>query len=824
MHASHTAEIVAGLVGLLLIAIAIQALSDRLRFPFSVALLIGGILLGELGHLVPLLAPISELRISADLILYVFLPALVFESAFHLDLRDLRRNLVPVLTLAVPGLLLSTFIIGGILSVGTAIPLAAALLLGAILSATDPVAVIALFKRLGAPQRLTVLVEGESLFNDATSIVLSRILVGIAMAGTITLAEVGSGLVDFFIVFVGGILVGWACAELTHFVLGRVRAQAEVEITLTTILAYVSFLLAEEALHVSGVMATVTAGLVFGNRGWMRVSRSVRSYLEHFWEYMAFVATALIFLMVGLAVDLRLFSDLGGTLAWLIGGMLFSRALIVFGLTPLVDRLPGAQAISPAYKAVMYWGGLRGAIALAIVLSLPDAFAYKEQFTALVIGGVLFTLLVQGVTMDPLVRKLGLGTPPLPDRMAKAESILEAKSLALKRLPELSAGGVFSTAIANRLTAAYSAEKTACRDRLDDIRGKEVHGDAERALAASRALTAERELLHDLFDKGHLDERVFRLLLNANAVHLDAARHRGALPDRQLSKLSTQGRMSGIIDAMSAVIPGLSQKRAIAQVAAEYQAAWAQFQTSTGVLDRLDLVAPDTLVDARLRHELRQHYEQARGQAHRQLDDTAEQFPEFVAAMQARHAARMGLLAESEVYSSRADHGTLSASAAEGLLHATEVALDRLRGLEADKLRTEPKELLKKVPFFAEVTDAEFSKLADRLQEKTTPAGANIIQAGESGDSLFLIARGVLRVVINTPDGEREVATLMAGDFFGEMALLHRAPRAATVRAVTPCTVYELSRSDFEPVDRAHPQIRKALMDADQTRRAQLDG
>ena len=196
---------------------------------------------------------------------------------------------------------------------------------------------------------------------------------------------------------------------------------------------------------------------------------------------------------------------------------------------------------------------------------------------------------------------------------------------------------------------------------------------------------------------------MFRLLLNANAVHLDAARHRGALPDRQLSKLSTQGRMSGIIDAMSAVIPGLSQKRAIAQVAAEYQAAWAQFQTSTGVLDRLDLVAPDTLVDARLRHELRQHYEQARGQAHRQLDDTAEQFPEFVAAMQARHAARMGLLAESEVYSSRADHGTLSASAAEGLLHATEVALDRLRGLEADKLRTEPKELLKKVPFFAEV-------------------------------------------------------------------------------------------------------------------------
>ena len=206
----HIAHLVAGIIVLLLIAAATLAVTEKLRFPFTVALVLVGLVLAELGDSYPdTFGAFEELEISSGLILYVFLPTLVFESAFHLDARQLRRDLVPVLVLAVPGLLVSTFIIGGLMALVMPIPFVAALLLGAILSATDPVAVISLFKRLCAPRRLTLLVEGESLFNDATSIVLARVLVGILAAGVVSTESVVGGMVDFVVVFVGGLLVGW---------------------------------------------------------------------------------------------------------------------------------------------------------------------------------------------------------------------------------------------------------------------------------------------------------------------------------------------------------------------------------------------------------------------------------------------------------------------------------------------------------------------------------------------------------------------------------------------------------------------------------------
>ena len=213
-----------------------------------------------------------------------------------MNARQLWHNIVPVLTLAVPGLLLSTGIIGGIVTLTTGIPLTAALLLGAILSATDPVAVIALFKRLGAPKRLTILVEGESLFNDTTAIVLATILIASmgAQAGTenITLS---AATLEFLMVFVGGMLVGWILGMVTSLIVGMIRTDVYIETTLTTVLAYASFILAEQVFHVSGVVAVIMAGLTLGNWGKIKISPYVRQYIDHFWEYMAYVATALIF-------------------------------------------------------------------------------------------------------------------------------------------------------------------------------------------------------------------------------------------------------------------------------------------------------------------------------------------------------------------------------------------------------------------------------------------------------------------------------------------------------------------------------------------------
>jgi len=500
-------------VVLLLVAAAMLAATKRIRLPFTVVLVLVGMGLAHLTTLFPeQFGLLRALAISPDLILYVFLPTLVFESAFNLDARALRHNLGAVLLLAAPGLLLSTFIIGFIVSWATPIPLPAALLLGAILSATDPVAVVALFRQLGAPQRLMILVEGESLFNDATSIVVARILVGVVAAGSLGSAALVNGAVDFFVLFIGGLLVGWLLGLFTGYLLGKVVNDPAIEITLTTVVAYLSFLLAEEVFHVSGVMAVVAAGITLGGWGRMRVSPRVRAYLESFWEYMSFVANALIFLMVGLTVQLpEVWASLD-LLWWVIAAMLVSRAVMIYGLVPLVGRMPGRQPVSLAYQTVMYWGGLRGAIALAIVLSLP-AFDYAHTFVALVTGAVLFTLLVQGLSIELLMRRLGLDKMPLADRLARLESSLAGKQRALARIPELQRGGLFSSTIASRQLQRCEQQLVAIQQEIARVREVEMDPEQERALLYLRCFAEEKALYVDMFNKGHLSERAFRELV-----------------------------------------------------------------------------------------------------------------------------------------------------------------------------------------------------------------------------------------------------------------------------------------------------------------------
>src|SRR5262245_20856561 len=443
-------QVVSEIVVLLLTAALFRGITRRLKLPFTVVLVLAGMGLSYLAASHPQLLPAwHHIELSPALILYVFLPSLIFESAFNLDARELRDNLGPVLTLAVPGLLLSTLAIGVIVWAAAGIPFTASLLLGAILSATDPVAVIAVFRRLGAPLRLRVLVEGESLFNDATSLVVARLILGVVVAGGATAGAIGKGALEFAIVFVGGLVVGWILGLATSYALGSVQDNF-IEITLTTVLAYLSFIVAEQVLHVSGVMATVAAGLSIGGWRRMKVSPEVRGYLEHFWDYVAFLANALIFLMVGLRVDLHALRAMAGLLFWVIAAMLVSRALVVYCLMPLLERLAGSMPINRAYQTVVYWGGLRGAVALAIVFSLPH-FEQSESFIAVVTGAVLFTLLVNGSTIELLVKWLGLDQPLPADRLARMEGEFVANKYASDRLPNQLDSGLFSSAVAVRL-------------------------------------------------------------------------------------------------------------------------------------------------------------------------------------------------------------------------------------------------------------------------------------------------------------------------------------------------------------------------------------
>jgi CPA1 family monovalent cation:H+ antiporter len=824
-HTSAVAGIVGGIVMLLLLAAAILALTKRLRLPYSVILVLVGIGLATItaqsGDTLPIL---KQLAISPDLILYVFLPTLIFESSLNLDIRQLRQNIAPIATLAIPGLLLSTTLIGYIVHWLTPIPLLPALLLGAILSATDPVAVMALFKQLGAPQRLGVLVEGESLFNDATSIVLARILIGVIAAGTLDSSTLSNGLLDFFILFFGGLLTGILLGGLTASLLGLVESDSFIEITLTTVLAYASFLLAEELLGVSGVMATVGAGLTLGGWGRSKISPSVRIYLEHFWEQMAFIANALIFLMLGLKVDHHALWNSLDLLPWVIIAMLLARAAIIYTLMPLVGRLPGSKPVGAAYQGLMFWGGLRGAIAVAIVLSLPH-FEYAETFVALVMGAVLFTLLVQGLTIEPLMKWLKLDQPPLPDRLALLERDLIANKEANTRINELLSGGLFSAPLARRLQHQCHAVMQQTKQAIQTLRQSELEQSYEIAMLYLRALSKEKSFYDRMYANGHLSEGAYRELTVVLILQIDAIRFHGAfehIHSHRMRRRLEKGLYRLLEHSPQLAI--LGERLRMKRIIRNYEQVWGHHQASGRVIQYLTELQRLEAIPAQVIDEVLGHYRQWHHFARQQLDLVSENFPEMVSSMQERLGKRTILLAQLEATASQMENGLLPKGIAETQIGKLNHQLNLLRGETVEKLKIEPLQLLQKVPLFMKLNPEVVEELATMIHPHTVEAGSTIIAQGDSGDSLYLIARGVVRVSHHIDGEEHELGTLMAGDFFGEMALMHHEDRTASIRSVSPCMLYELKGRDFDQLLQAQPQIAATLRETDARRREMQEG
>lgn len=830
-HASPVVPLVGAFVGLLVVAAAVHVLAKRARIPFTVALVVVGALLAWGADRLAFLAPLAGVQVTPDVVLFVLLPTLIFQSAFHLDARALRENLAPTLTLAVPGLLLSTGVIGAVMhlaapGVGIHLTWPEALLLGSILSATDPVAVIALFAQLGAPKRLTVLVEGESLFNDATAIVLSRILIGVLAAGTLSSGALVAGAVQFAVVFFGGLLVGWAMALVAGWLMGALEGEEFLEITLTTILAYLSFYVAEHHLHVSGVMAVVAAGVVLGGWGKAKISPSVAGYLEHFWDYLAGLANALIFLLVGLTVDLGELVAAVPVLFWVVVAMLVSRALVVYTLVPLLGRLPGSDPIDRRYQTVMYWGGLRGGIAMAIALSLPDSVTAKPLFVTLAVGAVVFTLVVQGLTMEAVVRHFGLHIPPVSDRMARLEGMVAAKRRTLEEIPQLQAGGLFSPRVADEMRTRFGAEVDDLQARLEALRGRELDEAEERRLLHLRCFGEESALFYEMFSRGHLSEAAYRSLTHSVELQTEGLRHLGRLPDFTLHPPSGDRLEDAVFRALErlGLLGGPVERLRAARAARDYEVAWARFRGSGKVLEDLRGLNPEGTTREALVHDVTELYAYWHESARGRLDQTAELFPEFVTATQERLADRLALHAQREVIEDRAHAGIIPHGVAEAMLDEMARDLRALRASHPAKLAVDPEELLQKVPFFQGIPPSEFGEVAAKLRRHTAPAGEAIVRQGGTGSSLFLVARGVVRISREEDHKRRDLATLLAGDFFGEMALLHGGARTATCTAVTPCALYELRRDDLDAVLARCPAMEEALNDADRRRRDELNG
>jgi CPA1 family monovalent cation:H+ antiporter len=385
-------------VGLLAAAALVALLARRVAVPYTVALVVFGLAAA-------IFAPGIDFAITPELVLVVLLPGLVFEAAYNLDLVELRRAFGGVTLLAVPGVLVTAFGVALTLDLVTDIPLELGFVIGAMVAATDPAAVIATFKEIGSPKRLATIVEGESLFNDGTALVV------FAIALRVVQSEVS--VPDAVILFASTVVISAVIGVVVGFVASRIIATVDdhlIELTISLVAAYGGYLVAD-LLHESGIIATVVTGLVLGNYG-RRIGMSERTQqaLDAVWEFLAFLLTALVFLLVGLVITLPALLDAIWPILWGVVAILVWRAVVVYLLLGGTSRLISDRyhpAIPLPWLHVMFWAGLRGAVAVAMALALPPDFPQRLLLQEVTFGIVLFTLMVQGTTTGLVVRRSG---------------------------------------------------------------------------------------------------------------------------------------------------------------------------------------------------------------------------------------------------------------------------------------------------------------------------------------------------------------------------------------------------------------------------------
>ncbi|MCG8348803.1 MAG: Na+/H+ antiporter [Chloroflexales bacterium] len=456
------------IIQLLVIASLVAMVVRRVQVPYTVALVVVGLF-------VTFQSSSMSLGLTPDIILALFVPPLIFEASFHIDFKKLRDQLFPILMLAGPGVLLSMFIVGFIVS--SVIPemsLPVALVFGALISATDPVAVIALFKSLGAPKQLELLVDGESILNDGTGAVMFKLMLSFAVAAAAVGVGEGAGEGEHSSILVGfmeflwvsglgvgiGIGLGWVVSKLISGI-----DDSLIVTTLTTALPFGAFLMAEQ-MEVSGILAVFGAGLVCGNVGMPTLSPSVRIATLHFWEYLTFLVNSLVFLLIGLDMKLTQIIDNIQPIAIAVGACMVSRVIVVYGFSALVNWTHHAgrsgglswlanwskEPIPMAYQHVMFWGALRGAVGLALALSLDPSFPGAELIKVMTFGVVLFTLIVQAMTMGPLLRMLGLvDSDPNRLEIERRRARLIAARTAREHLEQMHQEGMISDATWKRL-------------------------------------------------------------------------------------------------------------------------------------------------------------------------------------------------------------------------------------------------------------------------------------------------------------------------------------------------------------------------------------
>jgi monovalent cation:H+ antiporter, CPA1 family len=819
-----TALVLLVIAGLLVVVAVSQPLAIRLKLPPSVLLAAIGVAIGafplvfgQTGLWGSLAAGrgagfataarlFADLPVSSETFIYVFLPLLVFEAGIATDVRRTIDDAAPILLLAVIATLITTAVIGIALWPFAQVPLVVCLLLGAVVATTDPAAVIAIFRDVGAPARLTRLVEGEALLNDAAAISLFVVLLEMIVTGREP--DIVAGLGKFTVSFVGGGAVGFLAGRLLLWIIPWAEDDRLAEATLTLAFVYLVFIAAERLFHVSGVVAVLVSGLTLSAVGPSRIAPANWTFLAGLWEQIAFWARSLIFVLASILVP-RLLVDIGPRdlllLALLIAAAFGARAFALFVLVPPFERLRLTQRIDASYKLAIIWGGLRGALTLVLALAVTENPALPQnvqRFVAvLATGFVLFTLFVNGTTLRLVIRLLGL------DRLSPRDQALRDRILALSYAEasdaarEIAETHGLSQPTVERVIEPYQAKAAVAK--ADRTAARDL-SERDRLTIALVALgNKERMLVLEMLNDRVASPAAVQVLLeNADAV-TEAARSDGRLGYRRAGEAALAFpigfrlayflyRRLGMVRPLADRLANRVEILLILRFAIERLRPFNGQQIQQIFGERIAAITGEILG-------------RRRDAVTGALDALRRQFPGYAGELEARFLRQSTLRRELTRYQSLFDEGLIAREVYDELKRSVLGARAAEQRPRFD-LGLDTRELVGRLDILAGLDQQQLDRVCRLLRPRFAVPGDRIVRKGERGDAIYFIASGSLEVVLP----ERRVR-LGSGDFFGEMALLSGQPRQADIVALTYCQLLILRRSDLERFMAANPEAKATI-------------
>jgi monovalent cation:H+ antiporter, CPA1 family len=807
-----------GLISLLL------PLAERFSIPYTVLLALVGIAIGVAinipaaslhgGAVGDIIATLHDFGLSAESLLYIFLPALLFEAALNLDTRQLGDEVAPVLLLAVIGVVVCTLVVGFALWPLAPVGVLACLILGAIIATTDPVAVVAIFRDIGAPRRLSTLVQGESLFNDAAAIAIYSLAVAV-LSGHRPASPL-SGVLLFLRQFGGGLVIGYAAGWAAALFMPALRSSRLAEATMTIGFAYAIYIICDHYLGVSGVVAVAAAALAVSAEGRRRLAPSNFESLVITWEQLAFWASSLIFLFAAmhtpeLLVHAR-WSDFA-LLGALIVAALIARALTLYGLIPVLSLARIAQPIDRNYKLFMLWGGMRGAVSLALALAATENMSLPpeiRQFVGvLATGFVLFTLLVTAPTMRPLMRLLKLSDASPADIALRERVIGLSLSSMREEIETVGREHRIAPEIVGEITTIYDAHS---RDPAD-IAEENAQLPAEIRTRAAISVLADREqeFCLEYFEGRTVSRRVAASLLTHAARLRDGARTQGVEGyQRAAARLRAfratyrvalaMHRRIGIAGPLARELADRFEVQIAARFVLENLAAFNREQ-----IGRLFGAGPST--------EMARQVELRLSEINRAIAALKLQYPAYVRQLETQFLARTAARFEEERYRRLRAESIINQDVFEELerklrrrqhIGETRTVLDL--GLKRD-------ELIGRVPMFAALDDNARRSVARLLRPRLAVPDEVIIRRGERGDAMYFISSGAVEVRIAP-----QPVQLGSGEFFGELALLVADRRNADVVALGYCQLLSLAARDLDRLFGTEPALREQIRAVAQAR------